>query len=79
MPDPSDESTPRKILPRGKGLSAKKKEEPVNANRSLEEYQKLACNWDPNAPRPTEPDTPGLSKPAEKTAKGRRTRAPKGV
>jgi hypothetical protein len=36
----------------------RKKEELERAIRLLEEYQRLASTWDPNAPRPAEPDSP---------------------
>jgi len=41
----------RKVLMR-------KKQELESAIRLLEEYQKLACTWDPNAPRSTQQETP---------------------
>jgi hypothetical protein len=74
MPQQSDPPASRKASPNRKDKPGRK-EETVSAKRSLEEYQKLACAWDPNAPRPAEPEH--SVNPPEKTAKGRRQRLPK--
>jgi len=41
-----------------KKILVRKKEELEGAIKLLEEYQKLACSWDPNAPRPADPPPP---------------------
>jgi len=60
MTEPPDDSLQSKMALRRKAL-LRKKEELDKVIRLLEEYQKLACQWDPNAPRPAEPDTPGAN------------------